>query len=275
MKQRLISVILLITYIGIIIKVLILKDIPALHFGNVTLDFAGTHDGPANWIPFKTIVPYLLGSGGWLIGGMNIIGNIFLLIPIGFLIPLVFSKISWKQIFVVSIFSSFIIEGTQAILHIGIFDIDDVILNALGIIIGYWKFTIWPICIAVVKKYKVIATMITLAIIASLYFGYNNFINSLPPLRRENANTNAKDHCDLCGGTGGTGKIIAIGVNTISIQRKDSVQQIIKVTDKTAYKSSNGVASFKDLKIGNHLTLIIDESETASIVLVCQDLIKP
>ena len=271
MKHRLIPIILLITYIGVIVKVLILKDIPSLHFGNVTLDFAGTHDGPANWIPFKTIVPYLLGSGGWLIGGMNIIGNIVLLVPIGFLMPLVFSKISWKQIIIVSIFSSFIIEGAQAILHIGIFDIDDVILNALGIIIGYWKFTIWPICIAFVKKYKVITTIITLAIIASLYIGYKNFINSLPPLRREIANTNAKDCCDLCGGSGGTGKIIAIGVNTICIQRKDSVQQVIKMTAKTIYKTSSGDAGFKDLHLGNNVTLIIDETESASLVLVCQE----
>jgi glycopeptide antibiotics resistance protein len=270
MKNKLIPSILLIIYVGIIIKILILKDIPAFHFGYVTLDFAGTHDGPANWIPFKTIVPYLLGSGGWLIGGMNIIGNIILLVPLGFLIPFVFTKINWKQIIVASILCSFIIEGIQAILHIGIFDIDDVILNALGIIIGYWKFTIWPICIAVMKKYKVITTIIILAIIASLYFGYNNFINSLPPLIRKNANTNAKDCCDLCGGTGGTGKIIALGVNTLTIQRRDSIEQIIKVTEKTVYKTSTGNAAFKDLKIENRVTVIIDETETASMILVCQ-----
>ncbi|MFZ9418431.1 MAG: VanZ family protein, partial [Sediminibacterium sp.] len=115
MKSKFIPSILLIIYVGIIIKILIFKDIPAFHFGYVTLDFAGTHDGPANWIPFKTIVPYLLGSGGWLIGGMNIIGNIILLVPLGFLIPLVFPKINWKQIIVVSILCSFIIEGIQAI----------------------------------------------------------------------------------------------------------------------------------------------------------------
>ena len=269
MKSKFIPSILLIIYVGIIIKILILKDIPAFHFGYVTLDFAGTHDGPANWIPFKTIVPYLLGSGGWLIGGMNIIGNIILLVPFGFLIPFVFTKINWKQIIVVSILCSFIIEGIQAILHIGIFDIDDVILNALGIIIGYWKFTIRPICIAVIKKYKVITTIITLAIIASLYFGYKSFIKNLPPLRREINAT--KECCDLCGGTGGTGKIIALGVNTLTIQRRDSIEQIIKVTEKTVYKTSTGIAAFKDLKIDNRVTVIIDETETASMVLLCQD----
>ena len=84
-------------YTYILIKVLVLKDIPALHLGNVTLDFGGTHDGPANWIPFKTILPYLMGDGGWLIGGMNILGNIVLLVPIGFILPFIFPKINWKQ----------------------------------------------------------------------------------------------------------------------------------------------------------------------------------
>ncbi|MFM6944257.1 MAG: VanZ family protein [Bacteroidota bacterium] len=273
MKQKLFPAILLIAYIGLIVKVLILKDIPALHFGYVTLDFSGTHDGPANWTPLKTIIPYLLASGGWLIGGMNIIGNIVLLVPLGFLIPFVFTRTNWKQIIVVSILSSFLIEGIQAILHIGIFDIDDVILNAIGIMIGYWKNTIWPKFLVFVKKHKILISIVTLVMVASIYFGYKSLIKGLPPLKREMLKKNKC--CDLCGGTGGTGKIISIERNNFTIKRKDSVQQIIKVTNKTAYKTSNGLASFKDLKIGNHVTLIIDESETASLVLVCQDLTSP
>ncbi len=273
MKQKLISTILLIAYIGIIIKVLILKDIPAFHIGYVTLDFAGTHDGPANWIPFKTIIPYLLGSGGWLIGGLNILGNIILLVPVGFLWPFVFTKTNWKQIIIVAILGCLLIEGTQAFLHIGIFDIDDVILNAIGIIIGFWKNTIWPKFVDFIKAYKILTTIIILTILLSIYVGYKSFIKSLPPLRREIAKTSKC--CDLCGGTGGTGRIIAIGINNFTIQRKDSVQQFINITNKTDYKSSNGKISFKDLKIGKHVTLIIDDSETASLVLVCEDITKP
>ncbi len=269
MKSKLIPSILLIIYVGIIIKILILKDIPAFHFGYVTLDFAGTHDGPANWTPFKTIIPYLLGSRGWLIGGMNILGNIVLLVPIGFLIPFVFTKINWKQIILVSILYSFIIEGIQAILHIGIFDIDDVILNAMGIIIGYWKYIIWPKFTFFIKRNKVVTTIFILVLISTVYLGYKNFIKNLPPLRREINAT--KECCDLCGGTGGTGKIIALGSNTLTIQRRDSIEQIINVTEKTVYKTSTGNAAFKDLKIDNRVTLIIDETETASVVLVCQE----
>ena len=59
MKKISFPLITFLVYTYILIKVLVLKDIPALHLGNVTLDFGGTHDGPANWIPFKTIIPYL------------------------------------------------------------------------------------------------------------------------------------------------------------------------------------------------------------------------
>ena len=43
------------------------------------------------------------------------------------------------------------------------------------------------------------------------------------------------------------------------------------MTEKTVYKTSTGNAAFKDLKIDNRVTLIIDETETASVVLVCQE----
>ncbi len=53
-------------------------------------NFGGTQSGSPNYIPFKTILPYLTGRGGLLIAAINIIGNIVLLIPTGFLIPFVY-----------------------------------------------------------------------------------------------------------------------------------------------------------------------------------------
>jgi glycopeptide antibiotics resistance protein len=47
-----------------------------------------------------------------------------------------------KKSFVLAVAAGFAIEGMQAILRVGIFDIDDVILNGLGVIVGYWLFTI-------------------------------------------------------------------------------------------------------------------------------------
>ena len=126
MKRRLIAAFILIAYSGILIKVMVLKDMPVIRLGPVMLKFGGTHEGPANLVPFKTILPYLLGEYGWMIGGINLLGNIVLLVPIGFLVPFVFKNITWKKSLAIAVAAGFIIEGMQVVLHVGIFDIDDV-----------------------------------------------------------------------------------------------------------------------------------------------------
>ena len=62
------------------------------------LNFGGMHEGKANLLPFKTILPYLLGKKGLIIGGINLVGNIILLVPMGFLVLFVFRNITWKKI---------------------------------------------------------------------------------------------------------------------------------------------------------------------------------
>lgn len=266
MKKISIPLIAFLVYTYILIKVLVFKDIPALHLGSVTLDFSGTHDGPANWIPFKTILPYLFGDGGWLIGGMNILGNIVLLVPIGFILPFIFPKINWKQKLAFAIIACLLIEASQALLHIGIFDIDDVILNALGVLIGFWKFSIWPKFSVLVKRNRLLSVLIMLIIIIGVYFAIDRFQKSLPPLRRPMQNQVC---CDLCGGTGGTGAILSTNKNSFTLKRRDGAIEEIKLTNKTIIKNIKGPIQKIDLKIGDRITVVIDETETASLVLVC------
>jgi glycopeptide antibiotics resistance protein len=143
MKNRLLSSILLLAYGAILVKVMVLKDVPMISIGPVTLNFGGTQFGDPNYVPFRTILPYLLGENGFLIGALNIGGNIAFLIPIGFLLPFVFTRIDWKRSLVVALLSGMSIELTQVFLHIGIFDIDDVILNGLGLMAGYWMYLLF------------------------------------------------------------------------------------------------------------------------------------
>lgn len=266
MKKIIFPIIALLIYGYILIKVLVLKDIPALHLGNVTLDFGGTHHGPANWFPFKTIIPYLIGTGGWLIGGMNILGNIVLLVPIGFIMPFIFPSMNGIQKWTFAIVACLMIETSQALLHIGIFDIDDVILNTLGVMIGFWKFKIWPAFTALVKRNKAISIVTILIIIGGLYFAIDRFKKSLPPLKRP---LQSQACCDLCGGTGGTGAILSTNKNSFTLKRRDGLIQEIKLTDKTILKNSKGLITKIELKSGDRVTVIIDETETASLVLVC------
>lgn len=72
----------------------------------------------------------------------NIIGNVILFIPLGFLLPLITNKFhSLKKIIVVAFLFSLFIEFVQFIsFHFGIYrtaDIDDIILNTLGAVLGF------------------------------------------------------------------------------------------------------------------------------------------
>ena len=147
MKKRLISIILFIAYNALLIVVMVFKDIPTIRIGHLMLNFGGTDgDHPANFIPFSTIVPYLLGFKGWIIAGVNLVGNIVLLVPLGLLFPFVYPRITWKKSLFFAIATGLAIETMQAVFQVGVFDIDDVILNALGVMLGFWicsMFAAW------------------------------------------------------------------------------------------------------------------------------------
>jgi hypothetical protein len=70
-------------------------------------------------------------------------------------------------------------------------------------------------------------------------------------------------------GTGGTGKIIKTGINRFTIKRNDGVVQQIRLTNQTIVKTSSGSIAASALKVGERVTIVIDETETASMVLVC------
>lgn len=143
-KKNIISTFLLIAYSALLIKVMVFKDIPLIRIGSLMLNLGGTNaEGESNFVPFKSIWSYLIGEKGLLIGGINLVGNIALLVPIGFLASFIYWKMTWKESLALAVASGLIIEGMQVVLHIGIFDIDDVILNALGVMIGYFMFVIF------------------------------------------------------------------------------------------------------------------------------------
>ena len=283
MNKRLISKFILAAYVALLIKMMILKDLPMIIIGQVRFNFGGIQERPANFIPFKSIVPYLFGEGGWLIAGLNIIGNIILLVPIGLLVPMLYNKMTWRKAILLAIGSGMVIEIIQVILHVGIFDVDDVILNAFGVIIGYWTLLKLKNILQSNRSKKIIMlTFIILSIsvtIPSLVYIKKNglpFSFETPP-EREQSNLNRKENSrmlkgqDPCNGTGGTGEIISVENQSITIKRKDNISQIIKLTSQTVIRNSTSTISVSDLKIAQHVTLIIDETETASLVLVCNE----
>ena len=133
----------LIVYSAILIKFVVFKVIPTLHIGHLRFKFAHPHTGPGNFVPFKTIVPELIGRGNHLIDIVNLIGNIIPFMPIGLLAPLVFRFISWQKALVLGVVTGLTFEMMEVVFHVGIFDVDDVILNGLGIMIGYGVFVLF------------------------------------------------------------------------------------------------------------------------------------
>jgi glycopeptide antibiotics resistance protein len=135
---RLIPALLLLSYSAILIRLLVFK-IEMLRVGRLRFRFA-TEVGEPNFMPFKTILMYLRGEAMSLISLLNLVGNVALFVPVGFLAPLVFRTVSWRGCLAIAVGFGLAVEGAQVLLRVGIFDIDDVLLNGLGVMIGYWAF---------------------------------------------------------------------------------------------------------------------------------------
>lgn len=69
----------------------------------------------------------------------NIILNIFLFVPLGILTPLWSKKLNKLYfVFLIGAIISILIECTQYIFKIGVFEFDDILNNSIGVILGYY-----------------------------------------------------------------------------------------------------------------------------------------
>lgn len=97
-----------------------------------SLPFMFTHEYRSmQMIPFNDVVH------GWGDYERQIILNIFMFMPMGFLLPIV-NKANFRTVFIVSLLFSLFIECTQPLLStLRASDITDVITNTTGGILGY------------------------------------------------------------------------------------------------------------------------------------------
>lgn len=95
--------------------------------------------GTSNFVPFKEINRYRRLSPLYL---KNVIGNVILFIPYGYLISKYLKTKNFLVNFYMVAFASLAIEFTQ--LSVGrVFDIDDIILNIVGGTIGYLSYILF------------------------------------------------------------------------------------------------------------------------------------
>jgi glycopeptide antibiotics resistance protein len=93
-----------------------------------------------NLTPFKTISNYIIGFhhynlDTWVI---NLFGNVAAFVPFGFLAPIVFPRIrGYWQIIMRFFLALLVVETVQWIFNVGSFDVDDILLNIIGGMIGF------------------------------------------------------------------------------------------------------------------------------------------
>ncbi len=101
-----------------------------------------------NFIPFKSIADSL--NAGLRPAIMSVAGNIILTMPFGFLATLLKNNKKILSILCLIVLFSFMIEMLQLVIGLGIgyryrnVDIDDIILNTIGGIVGYAIYKITP-----------------------------------------------------------------------------------------------------------------------------------
>jgi glycopeptide antibiotics resistance protein len=110
--------------------------------GGLVLTLQPAHPLPGqvvddNLVPFHTLAIYWrnLASEFWM---LNLFGNLFLLLPLGLLGPIALPVLDrWWRIALVALVFSVAIELLQRLVPARSADIDDVIVNLVGALLGY------------------------------------------------------------------------------------------------------------------------------------------
>ncbi len=74
---------------------------------------------------------------------LNIFGNIAAFMPFGILLPMIWKKLDkWYTVLVLSLALSLTVEVVQLVTKVGSFDVDDLLLNTVGGILGFLVYRI-------------------------------------------------------------------------------------------------------------------------------------
>jgi glycopeptide antibiotics resistance protein len=94
-------------------------------------------------VPLKEIRRYVTywRTIGSFYALLNLLGNVICFIPFGFVLPIISrQQRKFARITLLSFLSSLLVELIQLVSKVGSFDVDDMILNTLGGVIGYLLF---------------------------------------------------------------------------------------------------------------------------------------
>lgn len=130
--------------------------------------------GTNNFTPFKEIFRYEINSSLFI---KNVIGNIFLFIPFGIFISHYIKNKTFLPILFLSVLVSSSIEVTQSLIGRTL-DIDDVILNTTGGLLGYFIYKVSDKIILKLPKFmknRIFLDILSLIFILSIIYLFFRF----------------------------------------------------------------------------------------------------
>lgn len=134
--------------------------------------FQDNNYGVSNFVPFKEIFRYSIGSDKFI---KNVMGNIVLFIPYGFLASYFLNNKKFSVITILTLIATLTIETVQY--YIGrVFDIDDIILNLVGSIVGFLVFVGLDAIRSKVKIFRndtVLDLLIILILAITIVYSFN------------------------------------------------------------------------------------------------------
>ncbi len=144
---REISLLLFFIYFLLLLNITIFKS-SSISFRNPINSYEDKEygiSGIINFIPFVETIKTITDGHTPIINPLrNIFGNMLAFMPLGFFIPLLFSKYNnIKRIFLLGLISSLAIELVQLFVGYNITDIDDIIYNTIGAIFGLLCFKVF------------------------------------------------------------------------------------------------------------------------------------
>lgn len=98
------------------------------------------HEYHYNLVLFQEIRRFVVyrdtvGTASFL---LNVFGNVFAFSPFGFLLPVLSVRVRrWWKMLLLSFFVTMCIECAQLVTRLGVFDVDDLLMNTLGGLAGY------------------------------------------------------------------------------------------------------------------------------------------
>ena len=101
-----------------------------------------------NLVPMETIQFFLSEEVNFLVAFYNLAANVGLFVPFGVYYCFIVRKRSWSKLLLITIGAISTIEILQFLTKRGTLDIDDLILNVLGVFIGFF---LYPIVKKVIK----------------------------------------------------------------------------------------------------------------------------